>query len=133
MGLQHIRKERDEIKRGLSALRESIGHEEFDTQPAFEVMRRKLAEIEVMEHEHEEMHEMKLDAETAAKHLRLMVNKKKCANCGIEKSGGTKFWACAKCKATHYCSRDCQSAHWKVHKAGCKFKGLVCAELAKNI
>uniref|UniRef100_A0A7S2CSQ1 MYND-type domain-containing protein n=2 Tax=Octactis speculum TaxID=3111310 RepID=A0A7S2CSQ1_9STRA len=41
-----------------------------------------------------------------------------CANCG----GGTKLFVCSRCKRTHYCSRACQSAHWKAkggHKADC--------------
>ena len=27
---------------------------------------------------------------------------------------------CAKCSAVHYCSRECQAAHWKFHKSWCK-------------
>ncbi|MDR3646021.1 MAG: zinc finger MYND domain-containing protein [Candidatus Babeliales bacterium] len=27
---------------------------------------------------------------------------------------------CAKCKTTHYCSRECQAADWKIHKKFCK-------------
>lgn len=42
-----------------------------------------------------------------------------CANCGIELTALSK---CSKCKITCYCSRDCQSQHWKAtpgHKLFC--------------
>lgn len=42
---------------------------------------------------------------------------------------GSKFWkapdrlmACSRCRKVLYCSRDCQKAHWKVHKASCATK-----------
>lgn len=39
-----------------------------------------------------------------------------CANCGNPAAPKT----CSKCKTTHYCSKDCQSAHWKAgHKREC--------------
>jgi MYND finger len=41
--------------------------------------------------------------------------KTKCAKCG--KKGGKK---CAKCQQVFYCSRECQSEDWKLHKAFCK-------------
>jgi len=41
---------------------------------------------------------------------------KDCANC---ETNGAKL-TCAKCKATHYCSKACQTQHWKNgHKALC--------------
>ena len=39
-----------------------------------------------------------------------------CAVCG---KGMTVPKVCAKCKAIAYCSRECQKAHWKVHKKSC--------------
>ena len=27
---------------------------------------------------------------------------------------------CSGCMLTHYCNRDCQKAHWKIHKTACK-------------
>lgn len=34
------------------------------------------------------------------------------SNCNLQK--------CGNCKATHYCSRECQKSDWKSHKAICK-------------
>ncbi|GFH52352.1 hypothetical protein CTEN210_08827 [Chaetoceros tenuissimus] len=44
-----------------------------------------------------------------------------CTNCG--KSGkdlGCNMRVCSKCKKSHYCSRECQVAHWPMHKEICK-------------
>ena len=32
---------------------------------------------------------------------------------------GVRLSCCSKCKEAHYCSRDCQVAHWKSHKRVC--------------
>lgn len=37
-----------------------------------------------------------------------------CATCGAEAEK-----RCSKCKQIWYCTRDCQAAHWKIHKANC--------------
>jgi splicing suppressor protein 51 len=44
-----------------------------------------------------------------------------CAACNktAEAANVTALKQCAKCKTTHYCSRDCQKADWKVHKKIC--------------
>ncbi|KAH6666102.1 hypothetical protein B0J14DRAFT_605314 [Halenospora varia] len=42
--------------------------------------------------------------------------KKSCDNCG--KISG--LLACAGCRFTWYCSKECQVACWSVHKKGCK-------------
>ena len=40
-----------------------------------------------------------------------------CAMCGkMVKSSVNK---CSRCKKVHYCNRDCQKSHWKVHKKEC--------------
>ncbi|KDR79798.1 hypothetical protein GALMADRAFT_241879 [Galerina marginata CBS 339.88] len=39
--------------------------------------------------------------------------------------------ACARCKSIRYCSRDCQSAHWKTHKVWCNYYIQLAEELAK--
>ena len=40
-----------------------------------------------------------------------------CGACGSS-AKATKF--CSKCKSVKYCSKECQRAHWKVHKKVCK-------------
>ena len=39
-----------------------------------------------------------------------------CARCAVVL---TKARKCARCKAVHYCSRDCQTEHWATHRAKC--------------
>lgn len=39
-----------------------------------------------------------------------------CAACG-EKNPSKK---CGNCKGVGYCSRECQKAHWPIHKKTCK-------------
>mmetsp|Transcript_4845 Transcript_4845/g.5900 ORF Transcript_4845/g.5900 Transcript_4845/m.5900 type:complete len:370 (-) Transcript_4845:133-1242(-) len=36
-----------------------------------------------------------------------------CAYCGIEEDPANPHKKCSRCKKQHYCSRDCQVAHWK--------------------
>jgi hypothetical protein len=45
----------------------------------------------------------------------------RCAQCGttMEKSKSQK---CSVCRTTMYCSRECQVAHWQLHKPVCKAK-----------
>lgn len=40
-------------------------------------------------------------------------------SCSLCKMGGAAL-RCTRCKVAHYCNKDCQSAHWKAHKPGCK-------------
>ena len=42
-----------------------------------------------------------------------------CANCNKTESNAPNLKLCAKCQVTRYCSRDCQTTHWKVHKKVC--------------
>jgi len=44
------------------------------------------------------------------------LKKQPCANCKIEV--GSRL--CSACHQIGYCSRECQKAHWKAHKAECK-------------
>ena len=65
----------------------------------------------------------------APTHVPTMTSKKKevnpetkeCANClAPEGRHGVTLKACIRCKATHYCGRACQTAHWKAgHKQFC--------------
>lgn len=41
----------------------------------------------------------------------------RCAACG---KGSSDMQACGGCLRVRYCSRECQKAHWKVHKPTCK-------------
>eukprot|EP00884_Botryococcus_braunii_P001214 jgi/Botrbrau1/11093/Bobra.0219s0004.2 len=45
-----------------------------------------------------------------------------CATCGKAVGGAVKLRECSKCRAVRYCGRDCQVAHWPVHKLVCKPK-----------
>lgn len=47
---------------------------------------------------------------------------KSCASCSRE-SSDTKFKLCGGCKEVRYCSRDCQVAHWPLHRDTCKGHG----------
>ena len=41
-----------------------------------------------------------------------------CYNCG-QKKERTLLSVCSKCRVSHYCSRECQIAHWPSHKCYC--------------
>lgn len=45
-----------------------------------------------------------------------------CASCGRAEgeAGVAKLKSCSSCHAVRYCSRECQKAHWRAHKAHCK-------------
>jgi hypothetical protein len=44
-----------------------------------------------------------------------------CGGCGVEKRGdGKPLQVCARCKERRYCSTECQTKHWKVHKKVCE-------------
>ena len=43
-----------------------------------------------------------------------------CANCGKTESDACPLKTCNACKLVKYCNRECQSAHWKLHKKRCK-------------
>ncbi|OCL06400.1 putative MYND domain protein [Glonium stellatum] len=43
-----------------------------------------------------------------------------CASCAkTDSDPNINLKRCAKCQTTHYCSRECQKADWKVHKKVC--------------
>ena len=41
----------------------------------------------------------------------------RCNGCAAR---GERFKICSACRTVHYCSRECQSAHWKQHKQACR-------------
>ena len=47
---------------------------------------------------------------------RTELNRSLCAHCNVEE--GTK--RCSGCKQTYYCSKECQTKHWQIHKKKCK-------------
>ncbi|KAK7028379.1 MYND-type domain-containing protein [Favolaschia claudopus] len=47
--------------------------------------------------------------------------KKSCEKCGKRPDqNGSGYAGCASCKVARYCSRDCQTSHWKEHKKLCQ-------------
>eukprot|EP00977_Amphora_coffeiformis_P009752 scaffold2246_cov162-Amphora_coffeaeformis.AAC.11 len=42
-----------------------------------------------------------------------------CGNCGVHSQATKKLFRCARCRNGFYCSKECQVAHWKVHKVSC--------------
>lgn len=42
-----------------------------------------------------------------------------CGNCELGATADKVFKRCGRCEALSYCSKECQIAHWKVHKLTC--------------
>ena len=42
-----------------------------------------------------------------------------CAQCQKSEEDDELFSKCSRCKMVYYCSRNCQTAHWKTHKKTC--------------
>ncbi|KAF9266065.1 hypothetical protein L218DRAFT_956454 [Marasmius fiardii PR-910] len=55
-----------------------------------------------------------------------------CGNCMNVPEPGSTFSHCAKCRETHYCSRECQVAHWPQHKEVCKHRARVIAQMEQQ-
>ena len=43
--------------------------------------------------------------------------------CEAAAAPSAQLLKCARCKRTHYCSRECQKADWSVHKLTCRKAG----------
>ena len=43
-----------------------------------------------------------------------------CDYCDAKQKGATKLKKCAKCRVAQYCSKECQTKHWKLHKKHCQ-------------
>ena len=65
---------------------------------------------------------LRLDKRGAASQLCSVNATSLCANCGEEDLNIVKppFKECAGCHSVAYCSKACQRAHWRVHKADCE-------------
>lgn len=48
------------------------------------------------------------------------VELKRCGHCSKQESACGDFKRCNRCKQIVYCSRKCQTSHWKKHKKECK-------------
>lgn len=53
-----------------------------------------------------------------------------CAHCGRKDEEGERLEVCAGCRDRKYCNKECQKAHWKLHKIICsipkdQMKGLL--------
>ncbi|TFK38289.1 hypothetical protein BDQ12DRAFT_127510 [Crucibulum laeve] len=46
-------------------------------------------------------------------------NSPKCTKCSKPESDEVRLMSCARCRQLHYCSKQCQVADWKRHKADC--------------
>lgn len=44
----------------------------------------------------------------------------RCAWCDTQSTPKQKLSCCSLCKNTYYCSKECQTAHWKMHKKVCQ-------------
>jgi hypothetical protein len=45
---------------------------------------------------------------------------RRCAECGKEGGRGCMLHSCSGCSVVLYCGRECQTRHWKTHKAFCR-------------
>eukprot|EP00961_Rhodomonas_salina_P289727 3914677-Rhodomonas_salina.1 len=43
-----------------------------------------------------------------------------CAKCGVRADGSVTVSFCSGCRSVAYCSKECQKADWKAHKAACR-------------
>lgn len=41
-----------------------------------------------------------------------------CKNCNVEKERSS-LMVCGRCKYAQYCSKECQTANWKIHSNDC--------------
>lgn len=42
-----------------------------------------------------------------------------CANCGVRAAGEKRLMKCGRCREAHYCSKECQTKHWNIHRKMC--------------
>lgn len=43
-----------------------------------------------------------------------------CATCHVVETKEIRFKSCSRCKTVKYCSKECQTSHWREHKGECK-------------
>jgi hypothetical protein len=58
------------------------------------------------------------DADASAEQTAYLEAKTHCSNTGCSGAG---IMNCTGCKQARYCGEQCQLAHWKAHKADCKW------------
>lgn len=79
--------------------------------------------------ERKELKEMKRDFKMMKKASKYYTH---CQNC-LKTSDKVKLLVCGKCEKIHYCSRQCQKAHWSEHKPICASNCEKMAKLQKSL
>jgi len=59
------------------------------------------------------------EPERLQEHARHGCSNSTCYKTNFVEYGEGKYKKCSKCNLAYYCSRDCQLAHWKIHKKNC--------------
>lgn len=57
------------------------------------------------------------------KDMKIIRRKKRfltCGCCNKRETASSRLWRCKKCDTQYYCSKECQTKHWTVHKHVCR-------------
>ena len=70
------------------------------------------------------------EANKATKRIQKSIN---CQNCFKNNIEIGLMSACSRCKQSYYCSRECQIAHWPLHKSFCDYNRIQSKKMEKNL